>query len=318
MRLIALLCAWGVVAVVAVPARAQEPTADQIKVAKAAYEKLGGAYSTRMTQDKKTTIHDFFLPQTATDDTLKKLPEVPFPFELHLNSIRVTEKGLKPLTAVKNLRTLALADSLITDGSLQMFRETGTIHIWHRAYSAEFYKRPATDAEVARLDLNSTRVTAKGLKELTELPGLTQIHLNGSQATAESLKGLKSLKNLYLRGALVTDAKLKEIKGLTDLTTLDLSESRITDKGLKEIQGLKKLYNLYLNETFITDAGLKELTGFDGLNYLDLHSTAVTDKGIAELKALKGLKTLDLLSTKVTDKGVKDLKAALPDCRIIK
>ena len=321
MRRISLSLACVVTTLLAAEARADdEPTADQIKVAKAAFEKLGGAYNTRQTLDKKKTIHVFFLPGGTTDDALKKVPEVPFPFELNLGSLRVTDKGLKPLTGLKTMHTLVLADSLITDASVQIFKDAGMVHALRVAERAGggFAPRPTTDADVERLVLDATRVTPKGLKELAALDGVSQLFINGAQVSAESLKAFKNLKSLALLKALVTDAKLKEIKGLTDLTVLNLTDSKVTDKGLKEIQGFKKLTELHLNNTPITDAGLKELAGFDDLAHLDLTRTAVTDKGLAELKALKALKVLDVTNTRVTDNGVKNLNAALPGCRVFK
>lgn len=296
-----------------------EPTADQLKAAKAAFEKLGATYSTRPTRDKKV-VHEFYMPKGTNDQLLKKLPEVPFAFELYINFPNTTDKGLKGLANQKKLRTLHIDGDRITDEALRVLRAADMLHILPCAYgpSRGFDPEPAaTDDEIARLDLGRSRVTSKGMPELAGLKKLRELHLNTSQATAAALKGFGDVTALGLDGPQVTDATLKEIKGLTKLKSLYLQNTKVTDKGLKELRVFKELFALYLNGTQVTDIGLKEVAALGTLEHLDLHDTPVTDKGLAELKALTKLTSLDLLETKTTSNGVKALQAALPKCRIL-
>src|SRR5262249_11739923 len=152
--------------------------------------------------------------------------------------------------------------------------------------------RVKVDAErpgkpVVAVNLNYTRVTDAGLKELNEF---------------------QSLQTLTRFSTHVTDAGLKVMKELKNLQTLDLFDTKVTDAGLKELKELKCLKNLSLNSTQSTDAGLKELKELKSLQSLLLANTAVTDAGLMELKELQSLQELDLGRTAVTDTGLMELK----------
>src|SRR5437868_6633691 len=97
-------------------------------------------------------------------------------------------------------------------------------------------KRPGQP--VVGVDLDNTKVTDAGLKELKEV---------------------KSLQTLYLSVTAVTDAGLKELKELKNLQTLYLNGTKVTDRGLKELKDLKNLRTLEVAFTAVTDAGVKEL-----------------------------------------------------------
>ena len=86
-----------------------EPTKEQIDSLKKTFETLGGSYQAKTDTATKQTRHTFALPRETTDGDLKKLPQVPFPFELHLFQAKVTDEGLKELKELKNLTGLHLA-----------------------------------------------------------------------------------------------------------------------------------------------------------------------------------------------------------------
>jgi hypothetical protein len=145
------------------------------------------------------------------------------------------------------------------------------------------------------LDVNATKMTDAGLKELA---------------------GLKSLQALYLAGTQVTDAGLKEIAGRKSLQTLDVRRTQVTDAGLKELAGLKSLQRLYLNHCDETDAGLKELAGLKNLQILNISASDVTDAGLKEVAGLKSLKSLIMWGTKATPGGIAELRKELPKCNV--
>src|SRR5207245_2591285 len=90
----------------------------------------------------------------------------------------------------------------------------------------------APGSPIISVNLDSTKVTDAGLKELA---------------------GLKSLQSLDLMFTMVTDAGLKELAGLKSLQTLKLNSRQVTDTGLKELAGLKNLQALSLGGTKVTD-----------------------------------------------------------------
>jgi hypothetical protein len=115
---------------------------------------------------------------------------------------------------------------------------------------AKMFKKPSgkyapplkfTDWELAKvtsLDLNDTKITDAGLKEIAKLQQLTSLHLNHTQ---------------------ITDAGIKDIAKLQQLTHLYLHETKITDACLGDIAKWQQLLVLSLRNTKITKAGAAEL-----------------------------------------------------------
>ena len=76
-------------------------------------------------------------------------------------------------------------------------------------------QRPTNAGKPTSLDLSFTEVSDVGLKELANLP---------------------SLSNLDLRGTKVTDAGLKGLAIKTNLTSLQLGSSKVTIEGVRELR----------------------------------------------------------------------------------
>ena len=101
--------------------------------------------------------------------------------------------------------------------------------------------------------------------ELTkaDLANVNMLNLDLSKITDDGLKEvakLQELKYLSLNTTGITDAGLKEVAKLQKLNTLNLNGcEQFTDTGLKELGKLKKLEWLYLYSTKVTKAGTDEL-----------------------------------------------------------
>ena len=93
---------------------------------------------------------------------------------------------------------------------------------------------------VIEVDLSRTKVTDKGLIQLSELFQLQSLNLSSTK---------------------ITDDGLGYLTGLTRLQTLNLFNTKVTSAGLEHLKGLTKLQILFLGSTEITDAGLKYLKG---------------------------------------------------------
>ena len=92
--------------------------------------------------------------------------------------------------------------------------------------------------KVVSLNLNFTKITDEGLKELPKLKQLTYLRLFSTQ---------------------ITDSSLNELAKRQQLTAIDLGSTQITDAGLKELAKLKQLTSLNLNNTKVMKAGVAEL-----------------------------------------------------------
>ena len=104
----------------------------------------------------------------------------------------------------------------------------------------------------------------KGKITKADLEKVVSLNLNFTKLTDEGLKELPKLKHrTYLRlfSTQITDSSLKELAKQHQLTAIDLGSTQITDTGLKELAKLKQLTSLNLNFCRqITDAGIAALT----------------------------------------------------------
>jgi len=105
------------------------------------------------------------------------------------------------------------------------------------------------DGIVVEVNLSFQPVTDSQLKELAQLPHLTNLNLGYTQVTDSGLKELAPLKNLTtlsLRGTKVTGVGFRSLTKLKNFSTLDLRATPVNDAGLREIGGLKSLTSLDL------------------------------------------------------------------------
>jgi internalin A len=89
------------------------------------------------------------------------------------------------------------------------------------------------------VDLNSTKISDAGLKELTAFKQLQMLDLGNTNISNEGLKelaGLRRLQVLDLGGTKISDAGLKELAGLQQLQRLILDYTRATKNGVAELQ----------------------------------------------------------------------------------
>ena len=294
------------------------PDAAQLKVVREAVEKLGGRYSTT----NSVTYSDFptlELEKTATDDTLRKLPDVPFPFALTLNGSKVTDEGLKELKRFDSLVALGLRDTKVTDAGVKVLGGLKSLRA---------------------LNVKDTGVKGDGL---AELPSLVALSLGGLPVRDENLKSLESLTRLVkldLTGLAVTDVGVRSVLRLTKLRSLQLDYCRFDERCAAGFTQLGELAELYINfNRDFNDACLKELAGLKSLVVLMIRAENVTDEGVKHLRPLTGLKALRLtgkvtdasvevlgslsnlaelllFDTKITKAGVDALRCALPGCYV--
>jgi internalin A len=111
-----------------------------------------------------------------------------------LSRIKLTVEDMKELAALKNLQTLILWDTQVTDAGL---------------------KDLAALKNLQALNLGATQVTDAGLKELANFKELQTLALSHTEVTDAGLKelaNLKELKTLDLSETKVTDTGVAELK----------------------------------------------------------------------------------------------------------
>ena len=200
------------------------------------------------------------LRRTAvTDAGLKELTGLQQLRSLDLTGTAVTDAGLKELTAFQQLRSLHLGSAWfkITDKSLASLRAAGVPEAIvlklnplkdgryedQQKFLDELWRiLPKEESDrfqnlVLNHAFDSTQLTDAGIKELT---------------------ALKPLEELHLESPLVTDASMKDVAKLQQLQLLSLDGSKVTNRGLRDLYQLKHLRKIWVGGSEVTGAGIDE------------------------------------------------------------
>lgn len=161
---------------------------------------------------------------------------------------QVSRESLEQLTQFKNLRSLDLSNSNITDSDLLFL---------------------SSFPELIHLDLSGTAVTPTGLVHIGQTKNLVSLDLSN---TATDEKALQQLA--HLSGS------------LKNLANLNLSNTAVNDKALAHLAHLPSLKQLTLSHTWLTDESIVHLARLKKLNYLNVSDSAISEAGASELKRL--------------------------------
>lgn len=272
------------------------------------------------------------LPLARLAPTLKRLD---------LSGAILSDKGLKPLAQLKNLRTLILPESTVAPirgvglTALAPLTQLQDLTLANTAVNDEGLASLKVFPALKALNLLATPITGSGFESFKGPTRLQVLHLDGTPFTdagMRHLRNLTGLRQLYLQATKVTDAGLEHLDRLTKLTALHLDDTGVNGSGFAKLSGLTEMESLTLNRSRFVDAGLKHLAGMSKLTTLELASTAVTgeelvalakmtrlkflflrqapvnDAGLAHFPPLSALQVLDLSGTQVTDTGLQSLK----------
>jgi F-box/leucine-rich repeat protein 14 len=230
----------------------------------------------------------------ASDSVLKDVARLTGVEVLFFGEGNFTERGLKHLTVLKQLKALWLP---------------GRVHSRGLTYLS---KLPSLEY----LCFGGPMVTDAKMVHIGRLTSLTQLSIAGSKVGKglAHLKGLKSLRFLSLAASRNEhiDKHLVHIAELNNIEELNLSDTLVGDAGLEHLKGMIKLKKLNIGNRYysvshnITDAGMVHLNHLKSLEELTLSHTGVTDIGLAQLSGLTELKKLNV-GRDVTDKGMAAL-----------
>ncbi|WP_222435511.1 M56 family metallopeptidase [Allorhodopirellula solitaria] len=174
------------------------------------------SYVTKFSKLKRLML----VREQATDSGLANLSGMNSLQELYAwDATAVSDEGARWIATCKNLKTIHLSNSNITDKSLDYF---------------------STLPKIETLSFQGNHFTNKGLKHLQDMEQLKMLVL-----------GLGENE--------VNDDGLRFLSGLTNLERLGLQNSKVTDAGLRHLKSLKNLKELWLQGTDVTEAGLAEL-----------------------------------------------------------
>ena len=226
-----------------VPKKPDGPTEAQLAAAEEAFKELGGRHREYKDEPTGPTRHEFIFTLRMSDETVAKLPAVPFPFGLEFESMDLSDAALKQVAALGNLTTLKLT-------GVSELTEEG---LWQLGNAKS----------LVELDLTGTKLRCRGLSGLTKL-SLARLTLNKTHTDDEALVAvgkMTALTTLHLNGTRVTSSGMPRLAGLTKLNELVLDRTDVGDAGVEELAGWKSLTSLSLSNTKVTDTGMKHLAG---------------------------------------------------------
>ena len=181
------------------PSQLIEPTSQQFQSAALAFAKIGGQFSKEMDWTTSQPIYLGSLPQSATDDDLKKLPVVPFSFGLSLaNQEKITDAAMAKLESVKNLRYLSLHGTNVTDAGLKKLAKLQDLSSLDLSWSTKITNLALLPAQriLSALNLDATRVEGSGLREISRLKGLRFLDLSSNDVDDADIREIVKLQKL--------------------------------------------------------------------------------------------------------------------------
>ena len=178
-----------------------------------------------------------------SSQALRHLTEFPKLRQLLMRKSQANDQELAVVGQLKNLEALYIwnaynvGDKGVTH--LIGLRELKTIHLDHSHITDESLRTLAALPSLEEMSLQNHRFTDKGLSYLTDKHSLRRlcVGLGGTQITDQGLiylKGLHNLELLDLQGAKVTDAGLEHLKGMMNLKDLWLGSTEASGTALQQ------------------------------------------------------------------------------------
>lgn len=271
----------------------------------------------------------------VTDDGIAHIQHLPYVSFLGMAGGKLTNKSLKHVSALKELRYIDFPQSLKDEDlrhlqdlvklrNLRLGNVTDEGMSWvarlNSVRSLDFSRSKITDktlailsnyAKLKELNLSGTDITDLGLTHIGKLTKLQMINLSNTEVSdigLASISNLINLKSIDLENCVqFQDAGLVCLRLLSSLRWLNLNNSRVGDAGLAHIRGLRAMRALRLGSTLITDEGAAHLSGLTSLEVLDLSCTDITSDGVSHLSELSQLHELNLEGTLIDNRAIMHL-----------
>ena len=246
-----------------------------------------------------------------TDEGLACLGNLQRLDDLDLTGTKVTARGMKPLTTLKNLRRLALIDTRVREGDVrELARALPNLEISGTVWDVQSVGDERDRRYVAKRLPQLAWLAAHNVR-VKAIPQAT-VYMDDDDLTDRDLACLAKagLSCAYLRGKKLTAAVLRHFqsdKHLQDLS-LHLVNRGFEPKDIEPLEGKEYFYYLCLEGNSMSPSVLKQIGRLKSVYVLDLAGCPVTDEGLACL-ADKDYWRLSLAGSKITANGLKHLKS---------
>jgi Leucine-rich repeat (LRR) protein len=192
------------------------------------------------------------LIERADDDILERLHRLPNLVTVQLLNTAVTDRGVKNIEKISQLRRLTLFRTKISDSQLRHLKAISTLYT---------------------LQIVRTNINGSGLEHIWAMPSLRKLYLDGTSTNDDALRHvgrMSRLEYLSLSETKITGRGLRHIAGLKNLQRLYLDKAAIDDEAIDSLLKLTRLEFLFVEGTRITKAGILRLKeGLPGCSIVD-------------------------------------------------
>ena len=210
---------------------------------------------------------------------------------------RVSDRGVRWLADLKDLRVLEAPSAGVTDASIPLIASLPNLE------RLILSKTAITDAGIQNLVQLPLRQIALGpavtdacVQTISKIPSLVQVDVAESRVSERGMTALAKLPELHtlFLGRSISDADIAPLAQFKNLKRLDMSGAKVGDRGVDDAVGrLQGLEELALTRTNATNASLDALSRLPKLRYLEISDTKITAE---RLKTLQGFPALQVVS----------------------
>jgi hypothetical protein len=217
-----------------------------------------------------------------------------------LNYRSLNDEMASQLTGLKNLKTLALTNSVIGDATVDMIAKSFP--------------------NLTNLDLSSnTNMTNGALKvicELGQLERLTLVQNRFNDLGTSHLSKLENLRVLDLRGNMEAgNMTMEVIGGLPKLAALKHRSTAVADYGMEYLAQSKTLNSLLMQDFVVTGQAGQYIANIDSLTQLEVfRCQGFGSDGVLALKGMK-LSRLTLRDLPMVDDQAMEVFTDLPELK---
>jgi hypothetical protein len=170
--------------------------------------------------------------------------------------VEITGAGLMHLSDLRNLKSVFVAPSALSNQQLDALRELPELEALelsnaaiseedrhtldeeerHPIRSADPYIRLPAMPHLRGLNLYQAAFRGDGLEHLTGIEVLDLSYTEVGDDAMPKFEAMRNLRSVSLAGTKITDAGLEHLKGLTQLRELSLKDTKVTAEAIKRLQ----------------------------------------------------------------------------------
>ncbi len=271
-------------------------------------------------------LEELYFRETPIDDAGLEaiLTSIPRLKRLTLRRIpAITDAGIAPLAAAKELKALSCISLSLTGRSLDVLSTSKTLSSLDIRLcgdiAREDYEKLAGIARLTELKIGGGTIDDSVLETVGRLPNLTSLLVEDAQITPEGLLSLLHRQDFadrlrwfgLSRIRAIDDRALEGLRRCPRLRTVAMKEMPVSGDFLDRLVGddgtPMPLETLSLNQTELIETAFPKIARFVTLKRLDLAGVLVNAEALKSLAGLPQLRSLNLASSYQTDVSLEPI-----------